>query len=133
MEGPGKIWRIQEVRCALVQLLSLTAGKCYSFIDEHRGVLNAGGLYGERQGWHLPGYPDASWDTRDLDQGLPKDGAGVGFFRTEFTLDIPKGLDVRLSFEFEDGTEGQPYRAILFVNGWNMGKRVANLGYDPAS
>jgi Beta-galactosidase jelly roll domain len=133
MEGSGKIWRIQEVSRALVQFLSLTAGKSYSFIDEHRGVLNAGGLYGERRGWHLPGYPDASWDARDLDQGLPNDEAGVGFFRTEFTLDIPKGLDVRLSFEFEDGVEGQPYRAILFVNGWNMGKRVANLGYYPAS
>jgi hypothetical protein len=33
-----------------------------------------------------------------------------------------------MSFEFEDSAEGHPYRALLFVNGWHMGKRVANLG-----
>jgi len=32
-----------------------------------------------------------------------------------------------LSFTFEESL-GQPYRAFLFVNGWMMGKRVANLG-----
>lgn len=77
----------------------------------------------------MPGFPDDSWTTRDLSEGLPDDAAGLGFFRTEFTLDIPTGYDVQMSFEFEDEAEGQPYRALLFVNGWNMGKRVANLGY----
>lgn len=33
-----------------------------------------------------------------------------------------------MSFEFADSSEGQPYRALLFVNGWMMGKRVGNLG-----
>jgi hypothetical protein len=28
--------------------------------DPVRGPLNAGGLYGERAGWHLPGFPDTS-------------------------------------------------------------------------
>ena len=37
-----------------------------------------------------------------------------------------------LSLEFEEGL-GQPYRAYLFVNGWMIGKRVANLGYVFAS
>ena len=32
-----------------------------------------------------------------------------------------------LSFTFDESA--QPYRALLFVNGWMMGKRVANLGY----
>ena len=31
-------------------------------------------------------------------------------------------------FDGSEGVTGQPYRAILFVNGWMMGKRVANLG-----
>ena len=31
-----------------------------------------------------------------------------------------------MSFTFDDSA--QPYRAYLFVNGWMMGKRVANLG-----
>ncbi|KAF8873040.1 hypothetical protein BD779DRAFT_1477252 [Infundibulicybe gibba] len=36
-------------------------------------------------------------------------------------------FDVPMSFTFEEPF-GQPYRAILFVNGWMMGKGVGNLG-----
>ncbi|KAG6855826.1 hypothetical protein H0H87_010439 [Tephrocybe sp. NHM501043] len=50
----------------------------------------------------------------------------VGFFRTTFNLDLPKGYDVPLSIEF-DSTFGH-YRAQLYVNGWQMGKRIANIG-----
>lgn len=96
--------------------------------DKVRGLLNEGGLYGERLGWHLPGFTlDDTWVERDLADGLPDKAAGVGFFITTFDLDITEGLDAMLSFEFEEGL-GQPYRAWLFVNGWMMGKRVANLG-----
>ncbi|KAF9561800.1 glycoside hydrolase family 35 protein [Agrocybe pediades] len=98
-----------------------------NFPDKVRGVLNEGGLFGERQGWHLPGFSTKGWATRDLASGLPNNAAGVGFFITTFKLNIPKGLDVMLSFTFEEPL-GQPYRAFLFVNGWMMGKRVGNLG-----
>ncbi|KAH9480337.1 putative beta-galactosidase C [Psilocybe cubensis] len=98
-----------------------------NFPDKVRGVMNEGGLFGERQGWHLPGFSTKGWISRDLSQGLPNDAAGVGFFISTFKLNIPKGLDVMLSFTFEEPL-GQPYRAFLFVNGWMMGKRVANLG-----
>ena len=30
-------------------------------VDRVRGPVNNGGLYGERHGWFLPGYPDTSW------------------------------------------------------------------------
>lgn len=106
----------------------------YSYPDKVRGVLNEGGLFGERAGWHLPGFDTSSWAKRSLSSGLPNGAAGVGFFVTTFNLNIPKGTDVPLSFTFDDGVlmtngvSGQPYRAILFVNGWMMGKRVANLG-----
>ncbi|KAL0060738.1 hypothetical protein AAF712_012470 [Marasmius tenuissimus] len=53
--------------------------------------------------------------------------AGVGFFVNTFDMSIPQGKDVMISFNFVEGGE-QPYRALLFVNGWMMGKRVANLG-----
>jgi hypothetical protein len=95
--------------------------------DRHRGVINEGGLYGERAGWHLPGYNTSAWEERDLSAGLPDDKAGVGFFVTTFDLDVPKGYDVAMSFNFLE-EEGQAYRAYFFVNGWMMGKRVANLG-----
>lgn len=101
----------------------------YSYPDKTRGVLNEGGLYGERKGWHLPGFDTSSWVRRDISSGLPESAAGVGFFVNVFDLDIPKSQDVFLSFNFDNGTMGQPYRAYLFVNGWMMGKRVGNLGF----
>lgn len=98
-----------------------------SFPDKERGVFNEGGLFGERKGWHLPGFDTSSWPVRDISEGLPN-GAGVGFFITTFDLNIRAGLDVAMSVTFQEPF-GQPYRALLFVNGWMMGKRVGNLGY----
>ncbi|KAK0186885.1 glycoside hydrolase family 35 protein [Armillaria mellea] len=98
-----------------------------NFPDKTRGVFNEGGLYGERKGWHLPGFDTSTWESRDLHHGLPKYAAGVGFFVTTFDLHIPEGFDVPMSFNFNEPL-GQPYRAYLFVNGWMMGKRVGNLG-----
>lgn len=89
--------------------------------------MNEGGLFGERQGWHLPGFDTSAWKERDLASGLPGSAAGVGFFVTKFDLNIPQGFDAFLSFTFNEPL-GQPYRALLFVNGWQMGKRVGNLG-----
>ncbi|CAE6444221.1 unnamed protein product [Rhizoctonia solani] len=94
--------------------------------DKLRGVQNEGGLYGERQGWHLPGFDDSNWTKSDISNGLPNNQAGVGWFRTTFSLKIPHAYDVPISFEFENKPE--PYRALLFVNGWLMGRYIANLG-----
>ena len=86
-----------------------------------RGVLNEGGLFGERQGWHLPGFDTSKWTVRDLSEGLPGGSAGIGFFVTTFDLAFPKNTDAFVSFQFE--TENtQAYRARLFVNGWMFGK-----------
>ncbi|OJA15263.1 hypothetical protein AZE42_10788 [Rhizopogon vesiculosus] len=97
-----------------------------NYLDKVRGVLNEGGLYGERMGWHLPGFNTSSWVWRDISEGLPNATAGVGFFVTTFDLSVSEGLDVPMSFTFDDTS--QPYRAQLYVNGWMMGKRVSNLG-----
>ena len=92
-----------------------------SFPDKVRGVMNEGGLFGEREGWHLPGFDTSRWAARELSAGLPSGGAGVGFFVTTFELDFPAGMDIPVSFQFEE-TNDQPYRALLFVNGWQFGK-----------
>ena len=92
-----------------------------SYPDKLRGVLNEGGLFGEREGWHLPGFDASAWEARELSGGLPDGKAGVGFFVTTFELDVPEDTDVLASFQFEE-TLGQPYRALLFVNGWQFGK-----------
>ncbi|KAK7062550.1 hypothetical protein VNI00_000038 [Paramarasmius palmivorus] len=98
-----------------------------SFPDKVRGVMNEGGLFGEREGWHLPGFDTAAWQNRNLSDGLPDSTAGVGFFVTTFNLALPDGYDIPISFNFDEPF-GQPYRALLFVNGWMMGKRIGNLG-----
>ncbi|KAF8173226.1 glycoside hydrolase family 35 protein [Mycena galopus ATCC 62051] len=98
-----------------------------AYPDKTRGLFNEGGLFGERGGWHLPGFDTSAWEARELSDGLPGGGAGVGFFVSTFDLEIETFLDLHMSFTFEDPL-GPAYRAFLFVNGWMMGKRVANLG-----
>lgn len=104
-----------------------------SFTDRLRGISNEGGTFGERHGWHLPGFAPATsdgWSLRRLSEGLPHGAAGVGVFVTHIELDVPRGVDMPMSFVFDEGV-GEPglaYRAYLYVNGWMMGKRVANLG-----
>ncbi len=91
--------------------------------------MNEGGLFGEREGWHLPGFDTSSWAARELSEGLPSGGAGVGFFVTTFDLAFPRNTDVLVSFQFE-AENTQPYRALLFVNGWKFGKaRFAHLDH----
>ncbi|KAI1789917.1 glycoside hydrolase superfamily, partial [Ganoderma leucocontextum] len=115
-DGTFTTWKVQG-----------KVGGYTNFPDKVRGVLNEGGLFGERRGWHLPGFDTSHWTARDLSEGLPGGTAGVGFFVTTFDLAFPSDTDVLMNFQFE--TENtQPYRALLFVNGWMFGKRVANLG-----
>ncbi|KAI0339083.1 hypothetical protein BDW22DRAFT_1362002 [Trametopsis cervina] len=113
--GNFTIWKVQG-----------KLGGYTDYPDKVRGILNEGGLFGERAGWHLPGFSTTKWTTRSPSQGLPG-GPGVGFFVTTFELDVPSDVDARMSFEFTEEA-GQAYRALLFVNGWQYGKRVANVG-----
>ena len=46
---------------------------------------------------------------------------------TDVTLDLPKGQDTSLGIAFDD-PPGRHYRATLFVNGWQMGNYIAELG-----
>ncbi|MFC6092248.1 beta-galactosidase [Saccharothrix lopnurensis] len=82
--------------------------------DGERGPMNAGGLHGERAGWHLPG--GTGW-------GRPPSAAppGVSWYRTAFRLDLPRGHDVSLGLRFDDTTQ-RSHRVLIFVNGWNVGQ-----------
>ncbi|KAK7545840.1 glycoside hydrolase superfamily [Phyllosticta citricarpa] len=94
-------------------------------IDPVRGPQNEGGLLGERLGWHLPGFDDADWDA-----GSPADGfagAGIKWYRTTFSLDIPDDLDVPIGIELSASTT-VPARVQLFVNGYQYGKFVPHIG-----
>lgn len=78
-----------------------------------------------RNGYHLPGFDDSTWGSASpITTGLSK--AGIGFYRTTFSLDVEDGYDVTFSLDFAD--EDEPYRAEVWINGWQMARRVANLG-----
>ncbi|EKM56203.1 glycoside hydrolase family 35 protein [Phanerochaete carnosa HHB-10118-sp] len=57
-----------------------------NYPDKVGGVLNEGGLFDEREGWHLPGFDTFSWAPRALSSGLPNGTASVGLFVTTLSL-----------------------------------------------
>lgn len=106
-------WRIQGAR----------GGE--ALVDRVRGPLNNGGLFGERAGWHLPGFPDRSWSSAaTIAQPLP---AGVTWYRTGFHLAVPTGQDVSIGLRFA-GTGTTGGRALVFLNGWQVGHFIDAAG-----
>ncbi len=100
--------------------------------DLARGPMNNGGLYGERVGWHLP-Y-GAKPDTTGWTPAKPTDApaqAGTYWLKAELPLDLPKGHDIQLGLQFGDPSKPQSapkMRALIFVNGWNMGNFISHIG-----
>ena len=93
--------------------------------DPVRGTYNEGGLYGERNGWHLPGFPDNDWEDVNIPES--ENRTGVSWYRTTFDVNIPDGYDAPMSLRYKDDTKTR-YRTLLFVNGWNMGRYANDLG-----
>lgn len=113
--------------------------------DKTRGPLNEGGMYAERQGYHLPNPPTSSagWNAG----GSPldaTDGPGITFYTAPFTLDLPSPeYDLPLSVVFtnstslaaygSDSNEGPAFgpgqfRCQLYINGYQFGKYVNHVG-----
>ena len=94
--------------------------------DPARGPANTGGQYGERMGWHLPGFDDGRW------QAAPASvRPGTTWYRSHFALAVPKGQDATIAVAFGDTATPRStarYRALVFVNGWNMGQFIAHVG-----
>ncbi|KAI0180576.1 glycoside hydrolase family 35 protein [Hypoxylon sp. FL1284] len=132
MKAPRGIlgWRLETSKATNTPIEWKLTGNLggEDYMDRARGPLNEGGLYAERQGFHLPGTPTESWASRSPLDGI--DGAGVGFFAATFGLDIPADAwDVPLAFAFANDTAASGvYRAQLFVNGWQFGKLTSNIG-----
>ncbi|MFF7187375.1 beta-galactosidase [Streptomyces sp. NPDC008222] len=106
-------WRLQGVR----------GGE--GLQDTVRGPLSTGGLYGERAGWSLPGYPDGNWKRVSLPTTDTR--PGVSWYRSDVNLDLPRGQDTSLGLTFADDPS-RKYRATIFVNGWQVGNYVNYLG-----
>jgi beta-galactosidase GanA len=100
-----------------------------SIADTVRGPLNNGGLFGERNGWHLPGFADGGWAMRRVPDTTAV--AGTAWYRTQFALAIPATDDAAIGITIGDPavrTSGGAYRVLIFVNGWNMGQYIADVG-----
>ncbi|MER6960312.1 beta-galactosidase [Streptomyces sp. NPDC000618] len=98
-------------------------------VDTARGPYNNGGLYGERAGWSLPGYPDGGWQSTTLSQQAAKTGPGVRWYRTSARLDLPQGQDNALALDLAEAEgAGTGYRAQIFVNGWLIGRYLPDTG-----
>ncbi|KAJ6559161.1 glycoside hydrolase family 35 protein [Mycena vulgaris] len=100
-----------------------------SNIDPVRGAIAEGGLHAERLGWHLPGFDDSAWATRSPSEGV--DNATIAFFRTTSDLAVPEGYDVSLEFILSSPA-GSNLRAQLYVNGYQYGKYVPQIGHQIA-
>ncbi|SEO32161.1 beta-galactosidase [Actinacidiphila rubida] len=106
-------WRLQGVRGGETP------------VDTVRGPLNTGGLYGERAGYMLPGYPTEGWTPVTLP--ATDTTPGVSWYTTHAALDLPKGQDTSLGLTLTDDAS-RKYRAELYVNGWDVGNYVNYLG-----
>ncbi|OLE28973.1 MAG: hypothetical protein AUG44_05885 [Actinobacteria bacterium 13_1_20CM_3_71_11] len=94
-------------------------------VDPVRGPLNVGGLGGERHGWFLPGFPDSGWSTTTLPHSAGT--AGVAWYRSTVTLKLPANQDTPLALSIADSAS-RHYSALLFVNGWQVGRYVNDVG-----
>jgi beta-galactosidase GanA len=111
--SPKVTWRIQGT----------LGGETLS--DPVRGPFNNGGLFGERSGWHLPGFADSAWTAVSLPHADTR--PGVSWYRTTFSLNIPATVDASLGLTITDAA-AKPYRAQIFLNGWNIGQYISNVG-----
>ena len=101
--------------------------------DPVRGVMNEAGLSGSDNGWNLPGYPDENWQDVTLPDSWSTRGvpAGIGWYRTTFSLHLPANSYVPVDVQVGGpgpGAGTADYRAFIYVNGWLIGRYVNNAG-----
>ncbi|KAF5675754.1 beta-galactosidase [Fusarium heterosporum] len=98
------------------------------YVDKFRGPLNEGGLYFERQGYHLPSPPLNKFKPGSPFKGVKQ--PSVAFYTAKMKLDLPSDkFDIPLSFVFKNNTASTgAYRALLYVNGFQYGRYVSNVG-----
>jgi hypothetical protein len=96
-------------------------------LDPVRGPLSEGGLTAERLGWHLPGFDDSAWNSSSPSAGF--EDAGIYFYRTSFTLNVPTGVDASFAFLL-NASGSQHVRVQLFVNGYQYARFNPYVGNE---
>ncbi|KAF3394323.1 putative beta-galactosidase C [Penicillium rolfsii] len=95
-------------------------------IDPVRGPMNEGGLYGERLGWHLPGYtaPKSAGTSTPL-EGVSS--AAGRFYTTTFKLHLDADLDVPIGLQL--GAAANTSAVVqVFMNGYQFGHYLPHIG-----
>jgi beta-galactosidase len=106
--GPAITWRLQGD----------AGGEQPS--DTERGLMNASGLYGERNGWYQPNFDDSSWSTVTLPDSWSSRSvtAPIGWYRTHFTLNLPAGQSTPVGLVIPHASD----KAVIWLNGWLVGR-----------
>ncbi|MFF2937555.1 beta-galactosidase [Streptomyces mirabilis] len=98
-------------------------------VDTARGAYDNGGLYGERSGWSLPGYPDGGWARTTLAAATATAHPGVRWYRTTARLDLPRGQDTSIGLELgETAGARTAHQTLIYVNGWLIGRYLPATG-----
>ncbi|KAI1378420.1 glycoside hydrolase family 35 protein [Hypoxylon crocopeplum] len=132
MKSPRGIvgWRLETSKATNTPISWKLTGNLggEDYLDRARGPLNEGGLFAERQGYHLPGAPTNSWVSHSPLEGIGL--PGIAFYAASFDLALPSDeWDIPLAFSFTNDTASSGvYRAQLYVNGWQFGKLSSNVG-----
>lgn len=98
-----------------------------TYKDRARGPLNEGGIFYERQGYHLPSPPLDKMSSMSPFTASKK--AGISYYTAKFGLKLPRdNYDIPLSFNFGTDQSSGRYHAFLYVNGFQFGKYISYLG-----
>ncbi|KAG2223469.1 hypothetical protein INT45_001217 [Circinella minor] len=99
--------------------------------DTVRGTYNEDGLYGERNGWHLPCFSDDDWEDMDIPGN--QNHTAVSWYRTTFDANIPDGYDVPTQFYLSRGilnTDGENTLAIVVIP-VNKATQIGQITLEP--
>jgi len=56
----------------------------------------------------------------------------VNFYRTTFDLNIPDGIDMPVRLSITPSAMTSNFRMQIYLNGWQIGKYINNIGYAMA-
>ncbi|EGX95058.1 beta-galactosidase, putative [Cordyceps militaris CM01] len=97
--------------------------------DRFRGPLNEGGLFFERNGYHQPSPPLGLFTKASPFAGTTKEG--ITYYTARLDLDLPADqYDIPIAFRFDNSSDAASpaYRTLLYVNGFQYGKYISNIG-----
>lgn len=88
--------------------------------DQMRGLLNASGLYGERQGWYQPEFDDTAWPTVNTPDRWETRGvqSTIGWYRTHFQLSLASQDRAPIGLRIPGASD----KAVIWLNGWLVGR-----------